>query len=120
MSEPPSGLSPEQIELFERLATAVANRRLTVPAVLFLESVRPLNFVGSQAMLFFQPFVHALFEIRQYELIREALEHRETLGWLCELLEAKEEVLIAHERALKAQRRAAKAAARGGRRRWFT
>jgi hypothetical protein len=116
---PPEFLSREQVELFDRLATAVTRRRLTVPALLFLESVRPLNFVGSQAMLFFQPFAHALFDARQYDLLRSALEKRETLGWLCELLEAKEEVIIARERAAKAARKAARAARRSGRRGWF-
>ncbi|MBI5058627.1 hypothetical protein HZB60_02460 [candidate division KSB1 bacterium] len=116
---PPEYLSPEQVELFDRLAAGVAARRLTVPALLFLESARPLNFVGSQAMLFFAPFVHALFDTRQYDLVREALERRETIGWLCDLLDAKEEVVRAREKALKSERRVAKTASRKRRRGWF-
>ena len=79
---------------------------MTVPAVLFLESVKPLNFVGSQAMVFFAPFVHALFEVRQWDLIQQALEKRETLGWFTDLLEGKEEVEIAADKARKAARKA--------------
>jgi hypothetical protein len=121
MSNPPRPdfLTPEQVELFERLAGQVAARRLTVPAVLFLESVRPLNFVGSQAMLFFAPFAHALFDPRQYDLVREALERRETIGWLCDLLEVKEEAILSRERAAKAARKAERQAAKKPPRRWF-
>jgi hypothetical protein len=115
---PPDYLSAEQIALFERLADRVVRRRLTVPAVLFLESVRPLNYIGSQAMVFFSPFVHALFDTRQYELIREALERRETLGYLCDVLEAQESIILDRERAEKAARKAAQQA-RKGNRGWF-
>lgn len=110
---PPEYLSAEQIRLFERLADRVVKLRFTVPAVIFLESVRPLNFVGSQAMLFFAPVVHALFAMHEYDLLQQALERRETLGYLADLLEAKEEVQIerekAEKRARKAERRAKRA-----------
>ncbi len=109
-STPPDYLAPEQIELFERLSDFLVRRRLTVPAILFLESVRPLNFIGSQAMVFFSPFVHALFDVRQYDLIQKALERRETLGWLTELLEGKEEIQIAAEKSRKAATKAARKA----------
>ncbi len=105
-STPPDFLTAEQISLFERLSDWIVGRRMTVPAVLFLESVKPLNYIGSQAMVFFSPFVNALFEVRQWELIRTALERRETLGWFTELLEAKEEIEIAAEKARKAVRKA--------------
>jgi hypothetical protein len=89
---PPEGLTDEQIRLFERLADRVVKLRFTVPAVVFLESVRPLNFVGSQAMLFFAPMVHALFGAHEYDLIQSALERRETLGYLADLLEFKDRI----------------------------
>ena len=36
-----------------KLAEEVKARRMTTPAIFFLEMMRPLNFVGSQAMIFF-------------------------------------------------------------------
>ena len=87
---PPEYLTEEQIKLFDKLASFTAKKRLTAPAILFLESVRPLNFVGSQAMLFFAPMVHALFTVHQYDLIQKALERRETIAYLMDLLEYKE------------------------------
>lgn len=100
---PPDYLSQEQIELFDRLTALVARKRLTAPAILFLESVRPLNFIGSQVMLFFAPMVHALFTAYQYDLLQQALERRETLGYLTDLLEFKEETAAREERELRAQ-----------------
>ena len=109
---PPEYLTQEQIDLFEKLSNAITRRRLTTPAVLFLESVRPLNFIGSQAMVFFAPMVHALFTARQYDLIQQALEHRETIAWLLDLLEAKEEIAAAEEKEIKKKAREEKRARR--------
>ena len=110
---PPDYLSEEQIRLFERLADRIVKLRFTVPAAVFLESVRPLNFVGSQAMLFFAPLVHALFAAREYDLLQQALERRETIGYLADLLEAREHIFAAWERAEMQARKAAKRSKRG-------
>ena len=42
-----------------KLAEEVKARRMTTPAIFFLEMMRPLNFVGSQAMIFFGPIISA-------------------------------------------------------------
>ncbi len=105
---PPEALTPEQIRLFDRLSERVVKMRLTMPAVLFLESVRPLNFIGSQVMLFFAPMVHALFAAHEYTLLQQALERRETIGYLVDLLEAKEQVEQERERAERRTKKAAK------------
>ena len=106
---PPDFLTAEQIRLFERLSDRVVKLRLALPAILFLESVRPLNFIGSQVMLFFAPMVHALLAAHEYDQLQKALEHRETIGFFADLLEAKEQVETERERA---ERRAHKAARR--------
>lgn len=110
--KPPEFLSAEQVRLFERLADRVVKLRFTLPAMVFLESVRPLNFVGSQAMLFFAPMVHALFAGHEYDLLQQALERRETLGYLADLLEAKDEAETEREKAEKKARKNARRAKR--------
>jgi hypothetical protein len=55
---------------------------MSVPAVLFLESVRPLNYVGSQALLFLRPFLTPLFAVREYEQVAAILERREGIAAL--------------------------------------
>jgi hypothetical protein len=69
---------------------------MTVPAILFLESVKPLSFVGSQAMYFFEPMVRALFQVPEYERFAALMERRESV----------EELLVRIERRDEDERRA--------------
>jgi hypothetical protein len=51
-------LSVDQRDLLiERLAQKITSCGLTAPAILFLEANKPLGFIGSQALLFFQPLL---------------------------------------------------------------
>jgi len=69
-------LSKEEEELLEKLAEGIVGRRLTAPAIAFLESIKPLNFLSSQAMLFFRPIVGAIFPTSVYDKIEKILEKR--------------------------------------------
>lgn len=80
-------LPPEDEQLLLAVARRVAQYRMEVPAVLFLESVRPMNFVGSQAMVFFSPLVQAVFPMPQYERFAKLLEDRENLERLARMIE---------------------------------
>mgnify|MGYP001562322087 CR=1 FL=1 len=80
-------LSIEDEALLDRLAAEVAKRRMQAPAILFLESVKPLNFVGSQALVFLQPLVGALFSTVQWERVTAILERREALELLIRRIE---------------------------------
>ena len=83
-----AGPNPEEDEaLLLAVARRVAQFRMEVPAVLFLESVRPLSFVGSQAMVFFQPFAQSLFPWTQYERFTQLVAERENLDRLTRLIE---------------------------------
>ena len=112
----PDYLSPEQIELFDRLADKVVGLGFALPAVLFLESMRPVNFIGSQVMVFFAPMLRTWFTLREYDLIQQALERRETLGYITDVIEAKDLVRIQKEREWKAQRKAEKRAQKDAKR----
>ena len=51
-------LSVDQRDLLiERLAQKISSCGLTAPAILFLETNKPFSFIGSQALLFFQPLL---------------------------------------------------------------
>lgn len=47
----------EETALVDRLCREVVRRRLTVPAMVFLEVSRPLNTLGAQALHFFTPLL---------------------------------------------------------------
>jgi hypothetical protein len=74
---------------------------MTVPAILFLESVKPLSFVGSQALYFFEPMVRALFSVPEYERFAALLERRENIEVLLLKIEARD----AEERRAEQERR---------------
>ncbi len=107
MVTPPEELTERQIELLGKIADRVIKYRMAMPAILFLESVRPLYYVGSQAMVFFAPIVHSLFSAKEYDEIQLALEHRETIAYLADVLEEKENDRLIKEKAEKAAARKA-------------
>jgi hypothetical protein len=72
--------------------------------------VKPLSFIGSQALIFFEPFVRAFFNITQYEQFARLMEDREALERLLVLIETQDEEERERERAAKAAARAAKKA----------
>jgi len=77
----------EQQALLDRIAEAVAARELTAPAVLFLESMKPLSFLGGQFMAFLSPFIHMVVDTKEYDQIAEAIERRENVEFLIQRIE---------------------------------
>ncbi len=80
-------LTPErEQELIESLARRVQRLGLIAPAILFLESNKPFSFIGSQALLFFQPVLRMLSPERVDEYVA-LFERRECVERLIERLE---------------------------------
>lgn len=77
----------EQRELMDGFAEKIVERRLTAPAILFLESVKPLSFLGNQAMVFFQPIVQTIFGFKRYDDVTDLLEDRENVEYLLRKIE---------------------------------
>ncbi len=77
----------EQHALLEKLALWIKRRNLTAPAIIFLETGKPLNFLGSQLLIAFSPFVQAFFKGDQYQKIALILEKDENLERLLQLIE---------------------------------
>jgi len=83
----PDKFGPEDEKLFDALVSRVVGYRMEVPAVLFLESVRPLNFIGSQALVFFEPMVKTLFNWEQYDRFTHLMSDRDNLDKLIRMIE---------------------------------
>lgn len=47
----------ETEELIEKAATEIEKRKMSAPAVIFLEMHKPLSYIGSQAAIVFSPFL---------------------------------------------------------------
>jgi hypothetical protein len=84
-----NGLSAEDLVLLERVAEAVVTRGMAVPAVLFLESLGPMNFLGSQALHCLTPILDAIFPQREIEQVACLLEKRTALAYLASLIETR-------------------------------
>jgi hypothetical protein len=83
--------SPErQKELLAKIADQIVKRKMTTPAILFFESVKPLSFVGSQALVFLQPIIQAFLNRREYDEIVLMLEERENVEKLLVEIENQE------------------------------
>ena len=80
-------LAPEDRALLERLARRVVELRLEIPALLTIETARPLSVLAGQAMLFFEPFVQALFRFAEYRRVAALIERRDALEELARVIE---------------------------------
>ena len=80
-------LSPKQEEILDKISKKVVQWKMAVPAIMFLESVKPLSYLGSQVMVFFEPFVHALFNFPEYSEFQQMMERRENVERLLQRIE---------------------------------
>ncbi|MCS6318280.1 MAG: hypothetical protein H8K05_11020 [Nitrospira sp.] len=79
----------EDLALLERVADAVVARGMAAPATLFLESMGPMNFLGSQALHFLAPIVECVLTNTELAQIARLLEQRDSMHRLTALIEAK-------------------------------
>lgn len=91
MVSDPGALAADDLRLLERLAERVVALRLEVPALVTLESAKPVTLLASQAMVFFQPFVAAVFPVASYERFARLMENREHVERLARLVEERAE-----------------------------
>jgi hypothetical protein len=79
----------EDLALLERIADAIVTRGMATPATLFLESMGPLNFLGSQALHVLTPIVESVLSATELTQIARLLERRDSIHRLMTLIEAK-------------------------------
>lgn len=79
----------EDLELLQRMADALVKRGMAAPATVFLESLGPMNFLGSQALHFLTPILEFAFNLKELEQVARLLERRDTIARLIALIEAK-------------------------------
>jgi hypothetical protein len=73
----PSEYSADDLALLIRMADAIVARGMTAPALLFLESMGPMNFLGSQALHFLTPILDCAFDTGDLDRIAALLERRD-------------------------------------------
>jgi hypothetical protein len=82
-------LAIEDVQLLERIADVIVKRGMAAPATMFLESMGPMNFLGSQALHFLMPILDCAFNTKEVEQVARLLERRDTIARLITIIEAK-------------------------------
>ncbi len=87
--EPEGAVEPTEAQraVVDRLCQQVVQRGLMTPALIFLESVRPLNYVSSQILQFFVPILSAVADAKACQDLADFVEHRGSVEYLCRRIE---------------------------------
>lgn len=73
--------------VIERVARTIVSRRLETPAILFLESNRPLRFLTGQGILFALPVIGSFIPPADLEALARVLDSEESLDLLIARIE---------------------------------
>ena len=71
----------------DSICREIIRREMVVPTLMMLEMSRPLNFLGSQALHFFQPFGTVLVDPGAWDAFAAFLEQRGSVEFLIQRLE---------------------------------
>ena len=82
-----SGFSPGEVVLLKKIARRIVNRDMAVPALLLLESLGPLGFLGSQIVHGLKPFLDVVIDPEDAERLAILLERRESIERLSALIQ---------------------------------
>ncbi len=79
-------LTKDDKVFLSKIARKIVELRLVTPSIFFLEMVKPLNFIGSQTMVFFGPIISAFVKTDGYYRAAELFEEHSSVEFLiCEL-----------------------------------
>ncbi len=98
---PKDDLTDDQRMVLEKIAKKVVEWRMAVPAIMALETAKPLSFIGSQVLVFFEPIVQSIFSMKYYDTFRELMEDRQNVERLLQLIEKFDAELVVREREYK-------------------
>ena len=83
-------LTEDERKLLDDVADGIARRRLTPAAMFFLESVKPMGYVGSQMLIFLRPMISVVWSNpARWDQLQQILEKRGSIELLLKRLEAR-------------------------------
>ena len=83
----PLQIDKEQQKAVDDVSRFIVRFGMTIPAIVTLESLRPLNFVGSQFMHILSPAVTAFLSPNSWNALAKLLEERQGIDYLINRLE---------------------------------
>ncbi len=79
--------SPEQVAAGDKVGRFIVRFGMTVPAILALEGMRPLSYVGSQFMHLLTPSIGAFLTVPEWDQFARLLEDRRGLEYVLRRIE---------------------------------
>jgi len=80
-------VSELQASAVDRIAQFIIRFGMTIPAILALESIRPLSFVGSQFMYVLSPSIGTILSRTEWDAVAKLLEDRGGLDYVITRIE---------------------------------
>ena len=108
------GLDPEDYkndteenydDLARRIARKIVERDLTVPAIMFFESIKPVSFLGSQMLVFANPVISLIVQSGDYYRFVRMIEDRENVEKLTVAIEEENALVSELRRKEKLERK---------------
>lgn len=80
-------LTEKEKDVLSKIAAWIVKKKLTAIAIMMLEPIKPLGFVGSQALLFFEPFIRILPGTMFTSCVRSGISKRDGIEYLISEIE---------------------------------
>ncbi len=76
-----------QNELIDKIAKELVERQMTVPAIITLQTLKPVSFLGSQFLIFAKPIVDIIIPIASYKEVAVLFESPDNVERLLKRIE---------------------------------
>jgi hypothetical protein len=87
-------ITEEDKIIAQKVATFIVGRKLSAPAIMLLETGRPLNYIGSQFLVFLSPFISIIFSnSKEFDSFTLFLEKRDSIPCIIKHIETLENQL---------------------------
>ena len=94
VSPPEQAITEDDEILAKKVATFIVNRKLSAPAIMLLETGRPLNYIGSQFLVFLSPFISIIFSnSKEFDRFTQLIEKRDSIPCIIKHIETLEDQL---------------------------
>ncbi|MGA1195370.1 MAG: hypothetical protein ACO36I_02590 [Candidatus Latescibacterota bacterium] len=92
VSPPEQAITEDDEILAKRVATFIVGRKLSAPAIMLLETGRPLNYISSQFLVFLSPFISIIFSNNQeFDRFTQFIEKRDSISCIIKHIEKLED-----------------------------
>ena len=94
-------INEDQKKLLTKIAKAITSKGMTAPTIFFLETMQPLNYIGSQFMAYLEPFLTFVIPRDAYNDIQKILEQRKGIDYFLSILEDEEFEKQEHDKQVR-------------------